>query len=94
VLALDTSEFAQYALACRSLADASSCVETARWPELPVEPTTICREGEGLTFAWWNNDHREDDVSHAGFELVCSKSAVRGAKLIATGVWYRVTTPN
>src|SRR5262249_54112560 len=88
ILALDATEAARIVSFCKSWrAEGPLRVEQFP-PALPVQPTSARAAANVITFEWWNNDHREEDEPHPGFELICSEHAVPGARPIAAGLWY------
>jgi hypothetical protein len=89
ILALDAGEAARIVTFCNSWRQ-QGALSVDQFPAaLPVSPTSATAAGDVITFAWWNNSHREEDDAHPGFDLICSAHAIAGAKPIATGLWYR-----
>jgi hypothetical protein len=94
ILALAPAETSQIVAFCTSWHQ-DGALSVDQFPSaLPMQPTSATATAAAITFAWWNNDHAEEDDPHPGFELICSAHPIRGATAITTGLWYRDTPMN
>ncbi|MFT3697435.1 MAG: hypothetical protein QM831_30110 [Kofleriaceae bacterium] len=92
VLAISADDAAKFVAACGTMAKKPKGLLLVReWPALPITPTTIEVGDTAVTLAWWNNDHREDDRSHPGFEVICTETTT--GRELAPGLWYRDNPP-
>ena len=89
ILAIDAVEATKIVAFCKSWRHDGALAVDQFPSALPVSSTSATATGDVLTFAWWNNDHREEDAPHPGFELICSDHPIIGGKPIAAGLWYR-----